>query len=406
MNIMNSNKNSSENCIAMHSVLHNTKPDELKFDDKKQTDILKKVDPGNANRKCKSSQHECDDGQCIHKRWVCDGDSDCSDGSDEKRCRNATQTCKSSQHECNSGKCIHKRWVCDGESDCIDGSDEKGCRKYGSQPFLIFTNIHNIYRLSLGTSSEFTEIVPRQRYAIGLDYDYETSTVYWTDVITESIKAAPINNGSAQRVLINDSLNNPEGLSVDWVNKKMYWTDTGTDVIDVADLDGKNRLTLIKSGLDEPRAIVVYPDIGYMFWSDWGYDSPKIERCGMNGDPNTRLAVITTNIQWPNGLTVDYTIDKIMWADAKVHTIESANLDGTHRRVILSENIMYPFAITVFNNKMYWTDREKGGVYVADKFTGKDINVIRDGLYSPMDIHIYHQQNQPKKGLLQFSYLC
>ena len=42
MNIMNSNKNSSENCIAMHSVLHNTKPDELKFDDKKQTDILKK----------------------------------------------------------------------------------------------------------------------------------------------------------------------------------------------------------------------------------------------------------------------------------------------------------------------------------------------------------------------------
>ncbi|KAK3741912.1 hypothetical protein QZH41_010034, partial [Actinostola sp. cb2023] len=144
----------------------------------------------------------------------------------------------------------------------------------------------------------------------------------------------------------------------------------------------------------------------YMFWSDWGYDSPKIERCGMNGDPNTRLAVITTNIQWPNGLTVDYTIDKIMWADAKVHTIESANLDGSHRRVILSENTMYPFAITVFNNKMYWTDMEKGGVYVADKFTGKDINVIRDGLYSPMDIHIYHQQNQPKKGLLQFSYLC
>ncbi|KAK3755594.1 hypothetical protein QZH41_017585, partial [Actinostola sp. cb2023] len=352
---------------------------------------------GNVTQNCTLSQHQCDNGQCILMKWVCDGDTDCSDGSDEKRCGNATQKCTSSQHQCDNGQCIHKSWVCDGESNCNDGSDEKGC---WSKPFLIFTDRHSIRQLSLN-SSEFTRIVSRQRSAIALDYDYETSTVYWADAITKNIKTAPMNNGSAQTVLVRDSLHTPEGLSVDWVNKKMYWTDRGTDVIEVADLDGKNRLTLINSGLDNPRAIVVYPDIGLMFWSDWG-ESPKIERCGMNGDPNTRLAVITTNIQWPNALTVDYTIDKIIWADAKVHTIESANLDGSHRRVILSENIHHPFAITVFHSKMYWTDWEKGSVYVANRFTGKDINVIRDGLQLPMDIHVYHQQKQLKKGLLQF----
>ncbi|KAK3739393.1 hypothetical protein QZH41_018445 [Actinostola sp. cb2023] len=320
-----------------------------------------------AFQKCTSSQHQCDNGECIHdKNWVCNGKSQCSDGSDEKGCGNVTQKCPLSGHQCDNGQCIHKSWVCDGESNCNDGSDEKGCCKYGiwSKPFLIFTDRHSIRQLSLD-SSEFTRIVSRQRSAIGLDYDYETSTVYWTDAITKNIKSAPMSNGSAQRVLVNDSLHNPEGLSVDWVNKKMYWTDRGTDVIEVADLDGKDRLTLIKSGLDNPRAIVVYPDIGYMFWSDWG-ESPKIERCGMNGDPTTRLAIITTNIQWPNALTVDYRSDKIIWADAKVHTIESANLDGSHRRVILSENIHHPFAITVLHNRMYWTDWEKGSVYMAN----------------------------------------
>jgi len=131
----------------------------------------------------------------------------------------------------------------------------------GLPPFIIFANRQDIRRLSVD-SAEFTEIVPKQRAAIALDYDYQTSTVYWTDVITESIKTAPLKNGSAQKVVINESLHTPDGISVDWVNRKLYWTDTGTDVIEVADLNGRNRLVLVNSGLDEPRAIVVYPAIG------------------------------------------------------------------------------------------------------------------------------------------------
>ena len=44
------------------------------------------------------------------------------------------RTCNQGEFKClSSGHCIHKNWVCDGEYDCEDSSDESNCtitRKY------------------------------------------------------------------------------------------------------------------------------------------------------------------------------------------------------------------------------------------------------------------------------------
>jgi len=34
-------------------------------------------------RQCSESEFSCTNGRCIAGRWKCDGDHDCSDGSDE-----------------------------------------------------------------------------------------------------------------------------------------------------------------------------------------------------------------------------------------------------------------------------------------------------------------------------------
>lgn len=131
----------------------------------------------------------------------------------------------------------------------------------------------------------------------------------------------------------------PEGLAIDWFTDNIYWTDSEANRIEVATLEGKYRKVLFWTDLDQPRAIAVVPMKGYcifylfdsfflkfhsfslLFWTDWG-EIPKIERAGMNGHPKTRKVLVSDDIFWPNGLSVDYQSEKIYWADGKLNFIK------------------------------------------------------------------------------------
>ena len=70
----------------------------------------------------------------------------------------------------------------------------------------------------------------------------------------------------------------------------------------------------------------------YLFWTDWG-DKPKIQRATMDG--KNIKDIVTTNIHWPNGLTIDYDTDTLYFADAYKGRIDQCNLDGKERKVSL-----------------------------------------------------------------------
>ena len=73
-----------------------------------------------------------------------------------------------------------------------------------------------------------------------------------------------------------------------------------------------------------------------MFWTDWG-NTPCLESAAMDG--SMRRSVASEKVHWPNGLTIDYTNNHLYWSDAKFHIIESANLDGGHRRAVVSRGM-------------------------------------------------------------------
>ncbi|XP_069382460.1 basement membrane-specific heparan sulfate proteoglycan core protein isoform X25 [Paralichthys olivaceus] len=79
---------------------------------------------------CRADQATCQSGECIPRDYICDGERDCSDGSDEFRC-GTPSPCEPNEFKCRNGRCALKLWRCDGDNDCEDNSDETDCPTKG-----------------------------------------------------------------------------------------------------------------------------------------------------------------------------------------------------------------------------------------------------------------------------------
>ncbi|KAF4523621.1 hypothetical protein B566_EDAN010130, partial [Ephemera danica] len=267
----------------------------------------------------------------------------------------------------------------------------RSCKALGPPAMLLFANRVDIRQVSLN-NVKYTAILKGLHNAIALDYHYELGLVYWSDVSVDMIRRAYI-NGTEPEDVIRWGLESPGGVALDWVHNLLFWTDSGTRRVEVASLDGSLRSVLAASDLDKPRAIAVHPGEALVFWTDWG-PNPKIESCEMDG--SNRRSIVTESVFWPNGLTIDYAVSLIYWADAKHHVIECARFDGSARKKIITKGLPHPFALTVFEDSIFWTDWHTKSISTASKISGSGFRTIHSGLHFPMDIHSYHPQRQPE----------
>uniref|UniRef100_A0A663ENB9 EGF-like domain-containing protein n=1 Tax=Aquila chrysaetos chrysaetos TaxID=223781 RepID=A0A663ENB9_AQUCH len=265
-------------------------------------------------RGCESGRHECYPGEwacpasghCIPIGKVCDGAADCPAGEDETNItagRHYISHCAalSCQYRCHSSPsggmcycpagytissndsrtCVDfddcKMWgVCDQlcedrvghhQCHCVEGyflEHHRHCRANTSAGVasIIFSNGRDLLIGDLHGRSFRTLVQSQNRgVAVGVDFHFYLHRIFWTDTVQDKVFSINIDGSDFQEVL-NVSVDTPENLAVDWVNNKLYVVETSVNRIDMVNLDGTNRVTLIAENLGNPRGIALDPTVG------------------------------------------------------------------------------------------------------------------------------------------------
>lgn len=234
-------------------------------------------------------------------------------------------------------------------------------------PILLFATQKDLRMANVSRNNKVNVVVKELSDIAALDFYYERELVCWSDSGLETIQCARSNGThTGEKVtIVNSNLISPDGLACDWITGKLYWTDREKNLVEVISLDGNHRKVLFWTDIYQPRAIALAPMRGLLFWTDWG-DVPKIERASMDGDPSTREVIVSDNIYWPNGLTMDYERELIYWVDGKLCFIAVMDYQGRNRRTIVGKGLEYPFAVTFYEDRLYWTDWKTWCIHTID----------------------------------------
>nr|XP_012637337.1 low-density lipoprotein receptor-related protein 2 [Microcebus murinus] len=389
---------------------------------------------------CPPHQFKCNNGHCIEMGKLCNHIDDCSDNSDEKGCginecndpsisgcdHNCTDTLTSFYCSCRPGyklmsdkrtcvdidECKEAPYVCSQKCENVIGSyickcgpgyirepDGKTCRQNSNiNPYLIFSNRYYLRNLTTDGYS-YSLILQGLGNAVALDFDRVEKRLYWIDAERRVIERMFLNKTNRETI-ISHRLPGAESLAVDWVARKLYWLDAHLDGLFVSDLNGEHRRNLASHCVDanntfcfdRPRGITLHPQYGYVYWADWTRRA-YIARIGMDG--TNKSVIISTKIAWPNGITIDYTNDLLYWTDAHLGYIEYSDLEGNHRHTVYDGTLPHPFAVTIFEDTVYWTDWNTRTVEKGNKYDGSNRMMLVNTTHRPFDIHVYHPYRQP-----------
>ena len=87
----------------------------------------------------------------------------------------------------------------------------------------------------------------------------------------------------------------------------------------------------------------------------------------------------SSGLVWPNGITLDYDTRRIYWIDAQLDRIEYSYYNGSQRTVLASD-LSHPFALTIYESLVFWTDWTHNSLFSTHKEHSLGIRIVRDFL--------------------------
>ncbi|XP_025032097.1 prolow-density lipoprotein receptor-related protein 1-like, partial [Python bivittatus] len=339
---------------------------------------------------CPERMFHCDKEKCILESLVCDGGTDCLDGTDEplscgKKCslnnggcmEKCTETFWGVKCSCASGwelladgqnctdidECAAAYSPCNQlckntlgsfTCDCVEGyklSNGTICNVVDGATKILLAVPQDLVLLDLKTHS-VEILVPTKTKPNSVAYDLLRRSYYG---IGEEKKLYIYASGKNEMILYPD-VSGVNSMSVDWFTGQLYWASNFPHAIFAGLNDGRGYVKILEKNL-VPEQLITFPEKRYMYWVNRGEkDRTVIEAAGMDGSDRHVLVVLIT--EEPVGLTLDYITGRLYWISVYKKSIETVKIDGSGRYTfpdIILKN-QDPLGLAVFENLFFWSN--------------------------------------------------
>jgi hypothetical protein len=209
-------------------------------------------------------------------------------------------------------------------------------------------------------------------------------------------------------------ISEPKSTSANQTVGRLFFLEASGDRIHLANADGSDRKVIV-SGARMPDGVVVDVEAGHIYWTNMGVPSKNdgsIERADLDG--KNRATIIGEGETFtPKQLHLEKRTGKLYWCDREGMRVMRANLDGSNIETLVDtsegdarpgtdqDKLCVGIAVDPDRGKIYWTQKGpdnagKGRIFRAKIDIPKgetpadrtDVEVLFDGLPEPIDLEL------------------